>query len=156
MFVILVHMSVIYVDNISHFVLSVCFWRTALPEIFLNKFFISKKKPFFTKKSTKIFKIEYKFNCGIAGLRKAGKMSMTMLVLVAQARQQSMKTLKQWRKWFYIIVESIIKRLLMMLAYRSADVKQFFTDVLGMKRATAKIASKLLNYEQKQCSMDIA
>ena len=44
----------------------------------------------------------------------------------------------------------------MMLAYRSADVKQFFTDVLGMKRATAKIASKLLNYEQKQCSMDIA
>ena len=31
-----------------------------------------------------------------------------------------------------------------------------FTDVLGMKFAAAKIVSKLLNYEQEQCHMDIA
>ena len=31
-----------------------------------------------------------------------------------------------------------------------------FTDVLGMKLETAKIVSKLLNFEQKQCRMDIA
>ena len=31
-----------------------------------------------------------------------------------------------------------------------------FTDVLGMKRAAAKIVPKLLNFEQKQRSMDIA
>ena len=31
-----------------------------------------------------------------------------------------------------------------------------FTDVLGMKHAAAKIVPKLLNFEQKQCRMDIA
>ena len=30
-----------------------------------------------------------------------------------------------------------------------------FTDVLGMKRATANIIPKLLNFEQKQCRMDL-
>ena len=30
------------------------------------------------------------------------------------------------------------------------------TDVLGMKRAAAKIVSKLLNFKEKQCRMDIA
>ena len=36
-----------------------------------------------------------KFICGITGLRKAEKISMTMLILVARACQQPMKTLKQ-------------------------------------------------------------
>ena len=31
-----------------------------------------------------------------------------------------------------------------------------FTDVLSMKHAEAKIVSKLLNFKQKQCRMDIA
>ena len=31
-----------------------------------------------------------------------------------------------------------------------------FTDVLGMKRAATKIVSKLLNFKQKQCRMDIS
>ena len=31
-----------------------------------------------------------------------------------------------------------------------------FMDVLGMKCAAAKIVSKILNFEQKQCRMDIA
>ena len=31
-----------------------------------------------------------------------------------------------------------------------------FTDVLGMKRAAAKIVPKLQNFDQKQCPMDIA
>ena len=44
----------------------------------------------------------------------------------------------------------------MILAYRSAHAKQIFTNVLGMKRASAKIVSKLLNFEQKQRRMDIA
>ena len=30
-----------------------------------------------------------------------------------------------------------------------------FTDILGMKPAAAKIVPKLLNFEQKQCQMDI-
>ena len=38
---------------------------------------------------------EHKFNCGVTGLRKAEKISMTTLALVARARQQPMKTLKQ-------------------------------------------------------------
>ena len=44
----------------------------------------------------------------------------------------------------------------MMLAYRSAHAKAIFMDVLGMKRATAKIVQKLLNFDQKQRRMDIA
>ena len=31
-----------------------------------------------------------------------------------------------------------------------------FMDVLGMKRAVAKIVPKLLNFAQKQCRMEIA
>ena len=50
-----------------------------------------------------LLRIEHKFKLGITGLKNAGKMSMTMLVLVARARQQPMKTLKQWREWFWII-----------------------------------------------------
>ena len=34
--------------------------------------------------------------------------------------------------------------------------KAIFTNILGMKRAAVKIVSKLLNFEQKQCRMDIA
>ena len=32
----------------------------------------------------------------------------------------------------------------------------YVADVLGMKRAAAKIVAKLLNFEQKQGGMDIA
>ena len=31
-----------------------------------------------------------------------------------------------------------------------------FTDILGIKRAVVKIVQKLLNFEQKQCHMNIA
>ena len=31
-----------------------------------------------------------------------------------------------------------------------------FTDILGTKRAAAKIVTKLINFEQKQCRMDFA
>ena len=43
-----------------------------------------------------------------------------------------------------------------MLAYRSAFAKQFFADVLDLKRAAVKIVSKLQNFEQKQRCMVIA
>ena len=35
---------------------------------------------------------DHKFNCGITGLKASDMMSMTMLVLVARALQQPMKT----------------------------------------------------------------
>ena len=63
----------------------------------------------------------HKFSCVITGL----KMSMTMLILVSRARQRPMKTLNQWRKWFWIIIESLLERLLVMLAYRSAHAKHY-------------------------------
>ena len=75
-------------------------------------------------RSASLLWAEHKFNCGITGLRKAENMSMTMLVLIARVRQQPMKTLKQWRKCVWLIVESLLERLLMMLAYRSAHAKQ--------------------------------
>ena len=43
----------------------------------------------------------------------------------------------------------------MMLTYSSAHAKQF-TNVLGMKRAAAKIVPKLLYFEPNQRCMDIA
>ena len=44
----------------------------------------------------------------------------------------------------------------MMLAYRAADVKQFFADAVGKKCAEAKIVPKLPNFEQTESRMDIA
>ena len=93
---------------------------------------------------------EHKFNCSVTGLRKAEKMSMTML------RQQLMKTLKQWRKWFWIIVESPLESSLMNISTSFASCQAIFTDVFGMKRAAAKIFPKLLNFKQKQHFMDVA
>ena len=44
----------------------------------------------------------------------------------------------------------------MMLAYCSIHPKQFFMDVLGIKRAATKILPKQLNFEQQQLRMNIA
>ena len=137
--VMLVRLSIIYVVNISHSGLSVCFWQTKKVSRVLvcsSIFYYSKKwiketlSSFVLKnkiKCTRTFKmltvafgesimsIEHKFNCGITGLKKAQKMLKTMLVLVARAREQAMKTLKLWRKWFWIFVESLLERLLVRL-----------------------------------------
>ena len=37
-----------------------------------------------------------------------------------------------------------------------SSCQAFFMDVLDIKRATAKIVLKLLNFEQKQCRLNIA
>ena len=37
-----------------------------------------------------------------------------------------------------------------------SSCQAIYTDILGMKRAAAKIVLKLLNFEQKQHSLDIA
>ena len=70
-----------------------------------------------------------------------------MFVLVARARQQPLKTLKQWRKRFWIIVESCWHIVRLMPSNLSGCFRQ--------KRAAAKIVSKLLNIEQKQSRMNI-
>ena len=116
----------IYVDNISHFWLSVYFWQIKRFLVFqcgLRSFTIQNKK--WIKESLLSFVqkmklnvqghlkywlwhlesllwVEHKFNCGIIVLRNAEKMTMKMLVLVVRARQQELKTLKQWRKWIWI------------------------------------------------------
>ena len=43
-----------------------------------------------------------------------------------QARQQAMKTLKQWKKYFSIIIESRLEMLLTTLAYRLPHAKHDF------------------------------
>ena len=73
---------------------------------------------------------EHKFNCDITGLRKAEKMSITILVLLTRARQQPTKLL--------------------------GSCQAIFTDVLGMKHMATKIFLKLLNFKQKLRHMDIA
>ena len=145
----LIHMFVIYFDNISRFRLSVSFWQIKMVSCVLicsSLFYYLKKIDqrncsikFCAKNEIRNVQghmkcwlwnlaslqwAEHKFNCSITGLRKTDKMLMTMLVLVARAHQQLIKSLKQWRKWFWIIVKSLSERLLMMLAYRSAHAKQ--------------------------------
>ena len=66
------------------------------------------------------------------------------------ARQQPMITLKQWRKWFWN------NRRITITEVSFGSCQAIFTNVLGMKRAAAKIVPKLLNFEQKQRRMDIA
>ena len=41
------------------------------------------------------------------------------------------------------------------VAISFGSCQAYLTDVLGMKRAAAKIVLKLLNFEQKQCRMNI-
>ena len=100
---------------------------------------------------------EHKFNCGITGLRKPEKMSMTMLVLVARARTQAMQTLKHRE----VILDNhriTIKEAAndVGISFGSSQVQEISTNVLGMKRTAAKIVPKLLNFEQKQRRMGIA
>ena len=86
-----------------------------------------------------------KFNCCINGLRKAEKMSMTMLALVARARQQLMKTSKQWRKWFWLIVVVTIREVADDVGISFGSCQAIFTNVLGIKHAAAKLVPKLIN-----------
>ena len=51
---------------------------------------------------------------------------MTTLALDGPACQQPMKTLKQWRKLLWRIVESLLEKLLRMSAYQLAHAMQFF------------------------------
>ena len=134
-----------YVDNISQLRLSVYFWQKVSRGIVCYSIFYYSKKwinetvlSFMLKMNlnvqgrlkcllwhlASILRAEHKFICGITGIRKVEKMPMTMLVLVAWAHPQPVKTLNQWRKWFWIIVESLLERLLMMLIYRSSHDKQ--------------------------------
>ena len=93
---------------------------------------------------------EHKLICGTTGLRKAEKLSITMIVMVARARQQPVKTLKQWRK-SRITIRGVADDVVISFHSR----QQIFTDVLGMKREAAKFVPKLLSFEQKQRCMDI-
>ena len=88
---------------------------------------------------------EHKVNCGISGLRKAEKMSMTMLVLISWACQNSMITLKQWRKLFWINVESLSEEVANNLGISFGSCKAFFMDVLRISGSEdcSKIAKML-------------
>ena len=97
-------------------------------------------------RSASLLWTEHKFNCDIPGLRKAEKMSITMLVMVVQTRQQPMKMLKQWRSDY-----SLLGTFLIMFG----SCQAFFTDILWMKFGAAKIVPKLLNFEQNHRHMDI-
>ena len=66
-----------------------------------------------------------------------------------------MKTLKQ-KKLILGNRRMIIREVADDVAKSFGSCQAIFTDVLGMKRAAAKIVPKLLNFEQKQCCMDIA
>ena len=167
--VMLVHMSVLYVDNISHVGLSVCFWQIKRLVLFwcALRFFCFSKKMDQRNCLCKKLKLNVQGHlkcwlwplasllCGIKSFRKAEKKSMNMRTWAQlwykrfknddvrldypMRTLQPMRTLKQWRKWFWIIVESLLETLLMILEYSLGSCQAIFTNVLGMKRQAAKI-----------------
>ena len=50
---------------------------------------------------------------------------------------------------------SVVKQVADDVGISFGSYQEILKDVLGMKRASAKIASKLLNFKQKQPRMDI-
>ena len=83
-------------------------------------------------------------------------MSMIMLVQVARASQQPMKTLKQWRKMILDNRWITIRQIPDDVGISFVSCQAILTGVLGMKRADSKIVSKLLNFDQNQRHKDIA
>ena len=77
-----------------------------------------------------------------------------MLLLVAWAPQQPMKTLKQWSKWFWIIFESLLEEDIVRHIVRLIPSK--FYGYFRYKSAAAQMVPKLLNFDQKKRSMNIA
>ena len=75
---------------------------------------------------------------------------------IAQWCQQAKKTLKQWRKWFWISSQITVREVGVYVAISFGSCQAIFTDVLGMKRAAAKIVKKLLNFKQKKRCRDLA
>ena len=57
------------------------------------------------------------FQLWYSRFKEGREMSTAMFVLIALQHQQSKKTLKQWRRWFWIMVEPLLESLLIMLAY---------------------------------------
>ena len=73
-----------------------------------------------------------------------------MLVLVARARKQQVK------KMILNNRRITIREVAHDVGISFGSCQAIFTDVLGMKHAAANIITKLLNFEQKQCRIDIA
>ena len=81
---------------------------------------------------------------------KAEKMSMAIIVVVAWVRQQPMKTLKQWRKWFPIIVETTVREIADDVGIWFGSCQEIFTDILATKLVVVDIVPKLLNFKDQK------
>ena len=89
-----------------------------------------------------VLRAEDKFNCGITGLRKAEKMSMS-----TSTTDENIEAIKK------MILDNrriTIRRRADDVGISFGSCEAIFTDVLGIKRAAAKIVPKLLNFEQKE------
>ena len=90
---------------------------------------------------------ELKFNCGITGLGKAEKMSMTMFVLVAQSRSTTYENIEAVKKMILNNRWITIREFADNDDISFSSCQAISTYVYGMKRATKKIVPKLLNFE---------
>ena len=85
-----------------------------------------------------------KFNCGITGLRKAEKMSITMLVLHRPSTSTTDENIEAVKKMISDNRRITIREVADDIGISFGSCQRIFTDVLGMKRAAAKFVSKLL------------
>ena len=78
-----------------------------------------------------LLRAEYKFNCGIIGLRKAEKMLTTMLVLIALARQLNIEPVK---KMIFYNLRITIREVADDVGISFGSCQAIFMGVLSMKR----------------------
>ena len=84
-------------------------------------------------------------------------MSMKMPVLVARPRPTTDENIEAVKKIIILDNHQItIEDVDDDVGITFGSYQAIFKDVLGMKRAAAKIVPKLLNFEQKHHRMDIA
>ena len=100
--VMLVYMSAIYAENISHFVLSVYFWQIKRLVVFWCAFRFEILIVAFGESTTNRTQLLLWYNRFKEGREDVNDDARP-------GRPSTMKTLKQWRKWFWIIVETLLE-----------------------------------------------
>ena len=98
---------------------------------------------------------EHKFNCDITGLRKTQEdvndnaCPSRPSISTTNDNTEAVKKMNLDNR--RITITEVIDD----VGISFGQCQAIFTDVLGKQRAAAKIVPKLLNFEQKQCRIDI-
>ena len=158
----LVHMSVIYADNISHCVLSICFWQIKILVEFwcaLRLFIIQRNCIKFCEKNEIKCARTFKMLTVAFGESTMSRTQVQLWYDRFKEGREYANVNKMSKQWKIEAVKKIISDNHYLRdcwwCWRIVRLKPSnFTDVLGIKRAAAKIVPKLLNFDQNQRRLD--